>query len=55
MHVFNGPMYRTCEVYIDDMLLRGQDDEDFVINTRQLFQICREKGIILSVKKLVIG
>ena len=55
VHVFNGPLYRTCEVYIDDLLFHGQDDEDFVINTRQLFQICRDKGVLLSAKKLVIG
>ena len=55
VHIFNGPLYRTCEVYIDDLLFHGQNDEDFVINTRQIFQICREKGVILSAKKLVIG
>jgi len=33
----------------------GQDDEDYFINTLQLFQICREKGVILSAKKLTIG
>jgi len=55
VHVFNGPLYRICEVYIDDLLFFGQDDEDFVINTRQLFQICRENGVIFSAKKLVIG
>ena len=55
VHIFNGPLYRTCEVYIDDLLFHGQNDEDFIINTRQIFQICREKGVILSAKKLVIG
>ena len=47
-------MYRTCEVYIDDLLLHGQNDEEFVINTRHLYQISWEKGVILSSKNLVI-
>jgi len=55
VHILSGPLYRTCEVYIDDLLLLGQDDEDFLQNARDIFQICREKGVILSAKKLVIG
>ena len=54
MLIFNGPLYRTCEVYIDDLLFHGQNKEDCVIITRQTFQICREKGVILSTKKLAI-
>ena len=55
VHILSGPLYRTCEVYIDDLLFHGQDDEDFLRNARDIFQICREKGVILSAKKLVIG
>ena len=55
LHIFSGPLYRTCEVYIDDLLFHGQNDEDFVQNAREIFQNCREKGVILSAKKLVIG
>ena len=55
VHILNGPLYRTCEVYIDDLLFHGQNDEDFVRNTREIFEICRNKGVILSAKKLVIG
>jgi len=32
-----------------------KNDEDFVLNTREIFEICRNKGVILSAKKLVIG
>ena len=42
-------------LYIDDLLCHGQNDDDFVRNACEIFQICREKGVILSVKKLVIG
>ena len=30
VHILNGPLYRTCEVYIDDFLFHEQNDEDFV-------------------------
>jgi len=55
VHIFSGPPYRTCEVYIDDLLFHCQDDKDFVQNAREIFQTCREKGVILSAKKSVIG
>jgi hypothetical protein len=55
VHILNEPLYRTCEVYIDDLLFHGHDDDNFVCNAREIFQICREKGVILSAKKLVIG
>ena len=48
-------VYRTYEVYIDNLLFHGQNDEDFILNTREIFQICRNKGVILSAKKLLIG
>ena len=54
VHMMKGPLYRTCEVYIDDLLFHGQNDEDFVRNTHEIFEICRNKGVILSAKKLVI-
>jgi len=44
VHILNGPLYRTCEVYIDDLIFHGQnDDDDFVRNAHKIFQICREK------------
>ena len=55
VHILSGTLYRTCEVYIDDLLFHGQDDEDFLRNARDIFQICREKAVIFSAKKLVIG
>ena len=55
VHILNGSHYSTCEVYIDDLLFPGQNDEDFVLNTREIFEICKNKEVILSAKKLVIG
>ena len=55
VYIFAAPLYRSVEVYIDDLLLHGQDDDDFVANTRTMFGLCREKGVILSAKKLKLG
>ena len=37
------------------MLFHGRNDEKFFLNTREIFEIYRNKGVILSAKKLVIG
>ena len=42
-YVFHEPLYQICEVYIDDLLIYGLDDQDFVTNVRTIFQKCREK------------
>ena len=52
--VLNGPLYSTCEVYIDELIFHGED-EDFLKNSRDIFQTCRVKGVIVSAKKLIIG
>jgi len=54
VHILNGPLYRTCKVYIDDLLFHGQNCEDFILNTREIFETCKNKGVILSAKKLII-
>jgi len=48
VHIFS-------EVYIDNLFFLGQNNEDFVITTRQQFQICREKSVMMSAKMLVTG
>ena len=55
VYVFNDLMYKCCEVYIDDMLIFGTDDENFLSNVRKVFQRCREKNVTLNSKKLTIG
>ena len=55
VHILNGPLYRTCEVHVDNFLLYRQNDEDSVLNTREIFEICSNEAVILSAKKLVIG
>ena len=55
VNILNGLLYRTCEVFIDDLLFRRQNDDDFVRNACKILRIRQEKGMILSAKKLVIG
>ena len=52
VHILNGPLYTTCEVYIDDLLFHGHDNEKFLGNTREIFEICRNKGSFSARKSL---
>jgi len=42
---------QICEMYVDDLLVYGQDDDDFVANVRTIFQKCGEKTVTLGAKK----
>ena len=56
IHILNGPFQRTFDVYIlyiDDLDFQGKEKDDFIIKAREIFNICRDKGVIR--KKLVIG
>ena len=44
-----------CEVYIDDMLIFGSNDDNFVNNTRTVFQRCRKRNVTLNAIKVIIG
>ena len=54
-YVFREPLYQICEVYIDDLLVYGHDDDEFVANVRTIFQKCRDKTVTLSAKTLYLG
>ena len=54
-YVFREPLYETREVYMDDLLVYGHNDDDFVANVRAIFQKCRDKAVTLSAKKLYLG
>ena len=55
VYVLNDLLYKICEVYIDDMLILGSGDDNFISNVRTVFQRCREKNVTLNAKKLTIG
>ena len=54
-YVFRELLYQICEVYTDDLLIYGDDDDSFVQTLRTIFQKCREKNVTLSEKKLYLG
>ena len=55
VHVLHGLKYNICEVNIDDMLIFGKNEDNFLANTCTLFQCCRERNVTLNAKKLIIG
>ena len=48
-YVFHEPQYQIYEVYIDDLLVYGHDDDDFVTSVRTIFQKCRDKIFTLNI------
>jgi transposase InsO family protein len=48
-------MYRICELYIDDVLVFGKTEDEFVENLRTVFQRFRKHRITLNPKKCRLG
>ena len=55
VHVLHDLIYNICEFHIDDMLIFGTDEDNFMANTRTVFQRCRERNVSLNAKTLIIG
>jgi hypothetical protein len=53
--VLPGLVYSCCEVNIDDVLVYGKDDDDYIANLRLVFQRFREKKITINPDKCVFG
>jgi hypothetical protein len=53
--VLVGLMYILCELYIDDVLVFGQDEESFIANLKQVFTRLRRHRITLNPKKCKFG
>ena len=53
--VFREKLNQICEIHIDDLLIYGTDNDNFVQNVCTIFQKCREKNVTLSAKKLYLG
>jgi len=49
-HVLHGLIYNICDVYIDDMLIFGTNENTFLESTRTVFQRCRERNVTLNAK-----
>jgi hypothetical protein len=48
-------VYLICELYIDDVLIDGADEDTFVNNVRQVFARFRKHKIIVNPKKTQLG
>jgi len=53
--VLDGLIYLICELYIDDVLIDGVDEDTFVNNVRQVFARFRKHKIIVNPKKTELG
>ena len=48
--MFQWPHFNICEVYIDDMLMFGTNNDTFLEITRTVFQRCLERNVKLNAK-----
>ena len=53
--VLRGLLYFICEVYIDDIIIGGDSEEDLAKNLRLVFTRLVEENVKLNPKKLKIG
>jgi hypothetical protein len=49
--VLQGLLFELCEVYIDDALVYGKTESEYVNNLRKVFQRFREKGVTANPDK----
>lgn len=53
--VLAGLMYSAVEAYIDDVIIYGQDEDDFVKNVEAVFLRFDKHGIKVNPKKIKFG
>ncbi len=55
MEILDGLVGNICEIYIDDVIIFGNTEEEFVERVRMVFQRFRERGVIIKPSKCVLG
>ena len=53
--VLVGLIYRICELYIDDVLIHGSNEADFLVNLRKVLQRLRDHNVAANPKKTKLG
>ena len=53
--VLAGLVYIICEIYIDDVLIHGRSEEDFLVNLRKVLDRRRQFNVAANPKKTKLG
>ena len=53
--ILAGLIYFICEMYLDDCLIHGKTEEEFLSRLRTILQRFREKGVIVKPSKTRLG
>ena len=53
--VLAGLVYIICEIYIDDILIHGRSEEDFLVNLRKVLDRLRHFNVAANPKKTKLG
>lgn len=53
--VLAGLIYDICELYIDDVLISGENELSYLTNVKSVFQRFREFGVVVHPKKAKLG
>jgi hypothetical protein len=53
--VLNGRVYEICEINIDDVLIHGKSEAEFLRNVRRVFERLRAKNVAVNPKKTKLG
>jgi hypothetical protein len=53
--VLAGLVYIICEIYIDDVLIHGRSEEDFLVNLRKVLDRLRTFNVAANPKKTKLG
>ena len=48
-------LYNICEIYIDDVIIYGQTEEEFTNNLRLILQRLSDHNIAVNPSKCVLG
>ena len=54
-HALEGLLYDICELYIDDIIIHGQTEEEFADNLRKVLTRLKERGITVNPAKCKLG
>ena len=54
-NALEGLLYHICEVYIDDIIIYGKTEQEFLANLRAVMQRLQERGITVNPAKCKFG